>query len=164
MTFSHVGICTADIEKSLKFYIDALGFEPWASFKAGPEFIAQHGGEGELEINAHFLRRDGMQLELLHFAKPGHQGQAVARPMNQLGITHFGILVEDIDAAMAAVRSLGGTVMTETRVTHHTPEGLFQDSIFCTDPNGVRIELMYLPDSGWKEQISVGRARNGEVY
>jgi catechol 2,3-dioxygenase-like lactoylglutathione lyase family enzyme len=158
MTFSHVGVCTADIEASLRFYIEALGFEPWAKFNAGKEFLPQHGGEGELAINAHFLRRDGMQLELLEFVQPGYQGDARPRPMNQLGITHFGMLVEDIEAAMDAVRAFGGTVLKETRVRNRTVEGLLQDSIFCTDPNGVRIELMYLPESGWKEAISVGRA------
>ena len=63
--------------------------------------------------------------------------------MNQLGLTHLSIRVDDIDATAAAIESLGGSVVRSTRTA--LPFGdVTLDFVYCTDPDGVRIELMDL--------------------
>ena len=37
-TFSHFGICVSDLDQSLRFYCDALGFEKAESHEIGREF------------------------------------------------------------------------------------------------------------------------------
>jgi lactoylglutathione lyase len=64
--------------------------------------------------------------------------------MNQLGLTHLSVRVDDVDAVAEAVDNLGGTVVEGTRTTFDTP-GALLDFVYCTDPDGVRIELMRLP-------------------
>ncbi len=64
--------------------------------------------------------------------------------MNQLGLTHLSVRVDDIDTVAEAVESLGGTVVAGTRTTMELP-GASLDFVYCTDPDGVRIELMHLP-------------------
>ena len=41
--FSHFGICVSDLERSLRFYCDALGFEKAESHAIGSEFARAHG-------------------------------------------------------------------------------------------------------------------------
>jgi catechol 2,3-dioxygenase-like lactoylglutathione lyase family enzyme len=142
-TFSHLGICVSDLERSLRFYCEALGFLPAESHSVGDEF----GPLMELDsvsLRSQFIRRDGVAIELLHFTSPDQAGEPVRRPMNQIGLTHLSVRVDDIDAVAARVESLGGTVVVGTRTTFDLA-GTPLDFVYCTDPDGVRIELMNIP-------------------
>ena len=65
--------------------------------------------------------------------------------MNQLGLTHLSIRVDDVAAVAATLEALGGTVLADSRTTFDLP-GASLDFVYCTDPDGVRIELMHLPE------------------
>ncbi len=142
MTFSHIGICVSDLERSVRFYCEGLGFELVQSHTVGQEF----GRLMELEdvvLQSRFVSRDGISVELLHFDSPGHSGEPVRRPMNQLGITHLSLRVGDLDAVAQVIESFGGTVLGGTRTTFGSSDALA--FVYCTDPDGVRIELMHIP-------------------
>ena len=145
LTFSHLGICVSDLERSLRFYREGLGFEPAMSATVGNEFGGLMELAGEIVLQSRFLRRDGVSIELLRFDSPGHQGNPTRRPMNQLGLTHLSLRVEDVDAVAAVIREFGGTVLEQTRTKLKNPDGSSMDFVYCTDPDGVRIELMRLP-------------------
>jgi predicted enzyme related to lactoylglutathione lyase len=51
--------------------------------------------------------------------------------------------VGDLDAVARVVESFGGSVLWSTRTTFGSSGAL--DFVYCTDPDGVRIELMHLP-------------------
>jgi catechol 2,3-dioxygenase-like lactoylglutathione lyase family enzyme len=144
LTYSHFGICVSDLERSLRFYCDGLGFTPSSSFDVGPEFGTLMEIEG-VQVESRFLRRDGLSVELLHYLAPGHVGEAVRRPVNQLGLTHLCFKVDDVDVAAEAVATHGGTVLTHTRTTFDGGDAGPMDFVYCTDPDGTRIELMRVP-------------------
>jgi catechol 2,3-dioxygenase-like lactoylglutathione lyase family enzyme len=144
-TFSHVGICVSDLERSLRFYCEGLGFELVESYTVGTEFGGLMEVKGDVVLQSRFITRDGMRLELLRFDAPGSQGAASRRPMNQLGLTHLSVRVVDVDAIAAVIRELGGSVLDHTRTKIDNPDGSKSDFVYCTDPDGVRIELMNLP-------------------
>lgn len=135
--FSHIGICCIDAARSERFYCEALGFTAAESYQVGNEV----GGTMELEgvrLLSKFLRRpDGISIELLHFDTPDAFGPRDRRPMNQFGLTHMSFYVDDLEATLARVREHGGTVHEHTR-----SDLGFLKLIFCTDPDGVRVELM----------------------
>jgi glyoxylase I family protein len=139
--FSHMGICVSDAVKSVKFYCEALGFEERWHRMLGNELSALVGIEPELAFEVHIVVKDGFVIELIHFFRPDNVGSSTAKPMNQLGFTHLSFRVEDIDAMAARIEALGGKVLRSTRTA-----ALGGDVIFCTDPDGTRIELMRLPD------------------
>ena len=143
-SFSHIGVCVSDLERSLRFYTEALGFEESSSFDVGPEFGRLMEVEG-VQLQSRFVRRDGTSIELLHFVEPGHVGPSERRQLNQLGLTHLSFKVDDVDATAAAVERCGGTVLANTRTTFGEGEGRL-DFVYCTDPDGTRVELMNLPD------------------
>ncbi len=142
VTFSHVGICVSDLERSVRFYCEGLGFELVQSHTVGAEF-GRLMEVDDVALQSRFVSRDGMSIELLHFDSPGHRGEPVRRPMNQLGITHLSLRVGDLDAVARVVESFGGSVLWSTRTTFGSSGAL--DFVYCTDPDGVRIELMHLP-------------------
>jgi catechol 2,3-dioxygenase-like lactoylglutathione lyase family enzyme len=143
VTFSHLGMCVSDLERSVRFYCEGLGFELVQSHTVGEEFARLMELEGVV-LQSRFVRRDGVSIELLHFDSPGHRGEPVRRPMNQLGITHLSLRVRDLDAVAKDIQLLGGEVVTSTRTTFGSADATL-DFVYCTDPDGVRIELMRLP-------------------
>jgi lactoylglutathione lyase len=139
-SFSHFGICVSDLDRSLRFYCDGLGFEPTQLHRVGPEFGTLMEIDG-VSVRSQFLRRDHLSIELLFYDAPGCVGEPVRRPVNQLGLTHLNFRVDDVEGVAARLRELGGTVLEHTRTTF----GPEMDFVYCTDPDGTRIELMKLP-------------------
>lgn len=136
--FSHYGICVTDLESSTRFYVEALGFTKAEVFTVGSEFATLMGLE-DVQLTSQFLEKDGVRLELLAFAVPGVLGEVTMRPINKLGLTHLSFRVDDVDAAAALVAEHGGTVHADTRTTMGD-----LDFVYCSDPNGTRVELMKL--------------------
>lgn len=136
---SHVGVCVAELERSLAFYRDGLGFRERRRLEVSGEETETLLGVGGVDLVAVFLERDGVQLELLHYRSPGHRGAGEPRPMNALGLTHLSLAVDDLDAVVATLEHAGARVLRATRV--HNPE-LGANAIFVTDPDGTRIELV----------------------
>ena len=143
LSFSHLGICVSDLERSVRFYCQGLGFEPVASHQVGAEFGSLMEVE-DLQLDSRMLMRDGVTIELLGYRSPATTGDGSRRPMNQLGLTHLSLRVDDVDGVAATIEALGGTVVPATRTTFDLPETRM-DFLYCTDPDGVRIELMDLP-------------------
>jgi catechol 2,3-dioxygenase-like lactoylglutathione lyase family enzyme len=141
-TFSHFGICVRDLETSLRFYCEALGFEVAEHHDIGSEF-AQLMDLPTVALTSQFIRKGSTAIELLSFAEPTPFGDGERRAVNQLGLTHLSFRVSDVEAVADKIVELGGTRVETSRTTIDfggTPLAF----LYCTDPNGVRIELMDL--------------------
>jgi catechol 2,3-dioxygenase-like lactoylglutathione lyase family enzyme len=137
--FSHVGVCVSDLARSIAFYRDGLGFREARRLDVSGDAPETLLGLRDVDLQAVFLERDGVVLELLHFVSPEHRGSGEPRPMNALGLTHLSVAVEDLDGAAASLEAAGGRVMRATRVRN---EELGARAVFATDPDGTRIELV----------------------
>jgi catechol 2,3-dioxygenase-like lactoylglutathione lyase family enzyme len=135
IAISHVGICTSNLERSVRFYTEALGFVLEYYVEVGPPFDVLTELPG-IKSRVGFFRQDGLRIELIGYDRPGVVGTAERLPMNQVGMTHLSLVVDDIDAVTKRIVTFGGRVYPETQVA--TPKGQL---LFCTDPDGVRVEL-----------------------
>lgn len=131
--FSHVGLCVSDLDRSLAFYRDGLGFT-----EAGRLDVTGEAAETLLQIHdvdlcAVFLERDGLRIELLHYRHPSHRGSGEPRPMNALGLTHLSLRVDDLGATLATLEKNGARVLRASRTDR---------AVFVVDPDGIRIELV----------------------
>ena len=100
--------------------------------------------EGEVALSSVYLGLSGMRLELWHFEQPVAERTA-ARPMNSIGLTHFALRVDDIDAAIARAEAHGGRCLPATRTRANT-DGFQSDIVYVLDPDGVRVELLWMPE------------------
>jgi catechol 2,3-dioxygenase-like lactoylglutathione lyase family enzyme len=140
--FSHIGICVSDLERSLRFYCGALGFEQAESHAIGTEFAALMDLP-DVAVTSQFIRREGTAIELLAFSEPEPFGPTGRRAVHQLGLTHLSFRVADVEAVAARVVALGGTRVGTSRTS--IPFGdTSLEFVYCTDPDGVRVELMDL--------------------
>ena len=144
--FSPLGICVSDLDLSLRFYCEVLGFVVAESHDIDDEF----GRLMELEnvkLRSQFIQHEnGMRLELLFFDSPAADGDRIRRRVNQYGLTHLSFRVDDIETDAKKVREFGGEVHDHTRTTFGEGDEAL-DFVYCSDPDGVRIELMKLPDT-----------------
>ena len=138
---SHVGICVSDLERSVRFYCEGLGFEQAESFTVGDEFAALMEMDS-VQLTSQFLRREGQAIELLSFIHPEPEGERTRRPVNTFGLTHLSFRVDDVAEAATKLEELGGTVHATTRTT--MADGVM-DFVYCSDPDGTRVELMKIP-------------------
>ena len=61
-----------------------------------------------LGITASYLTLDGFVLELMHYAAPGATAPFRERTMNEPGLTHLSISVDDVRATAERVAEYGG--------------------------------------------------------
>lgn len=142
--FYHLCICVSDLERSLRFYCEGLGFTRNESFRIGSDMAPLIQLEGEVALSSVYLGLSGMRLELWHFEQPVAERTA-ARPMNSIGLTHFALRVDDIDAAIARAEAHGGRCLPATRTRANT-DGFQSDIVYVLDPDGVRVELLWMPE------------------
>jgi len=135
--FSHFGICVSDLERSL-----ALGFEKAESHAIGSEFAGLMDLP-DVEVTSQFIRRGPTAIELLAFSEPAPFGERRRRAVNQLGLTHLSFRVRDVAATTERIVALGGAVVESSR-TAIDLGGTALEFVYCTDPDGVRVELMDL--------------------
>ena len=111
-SLNHINLNVSDIERSVRFYQQALGLVE--NFRAGPRmvFLSPRGGDDVITL---------------------HQ----AEPIGPRGVAHFGFDIEggDLDDAVAAVVKAGGKLLDRGA---HAPGVLYA---YVTDPDGYVIEL-----------------------
>jgi catechol 2,3-dioxygenase-like lactoylglutathione lyase family enzyme len=132
VAFNHIGLCVTDVERSRAFYEGALGFRSWWEFDAPDQATEKLLGlSPPLGLHAAYMVRDGLVLELLHYSQ-GEHPRPRPRAMDEPGLTHISVAVQDIPAALERVRQLGGEVLEQTDVGA---------GIMVHDPDGQLVEL-----------------------
>jgi len=144
LTFSHRGVCVSDLAASLRFYTDGLGFEVETDYGVmASEEMALTTEIPDIELHPVMLKHpDGFKLELLAFENPPAFGPRERRATNQFGLVHLSFYVDDIDTAAERLRQAGGHVVEESRAHYADNQTTM---LYCTDPDGTRIELMHDP-------------------
>ena len=140
--FSHVGVCVSDLDASLRFYCEGLGFEPSDGFDLTDELLPGLDRAlevpGPVAVRSQMITRGPIRIELLAYGTPAPTG-APSTSRGQLGLTHLTFSVgrvEDVDALAAHLVACGGTVLADTNVD----AGI--RILFLTDPDGTRVELL----------------------
>lgn len=137
--FSHVGICVSELERSLAFYRDALGFREVHRFDVAGDAPETLLGLRDVDLEAVFLERDGVRIELLSYRSPPHRGSGEPRPMNALGLTHLSLRVDDLADTIIALERAGARILHGTRTWNGERAS---GAVFAVDPDGTRIELI----------------------
>ena len=140
----HVNVNCSDVARSRGFYVDGCGLVD--GVRTAPEG-AQPGvafGLDRARWDAWILVGangfDGGAIDLLEWKEPPPIG-APAGALYESGFQRLGLLVTDLDRAIANTAARGGTVWSEPNV-HHLPNRREIRIIFVNDPDGTAIELV----------------------
>ena len=121
----HIAIRTHDVEKTAAFYKEAFGLE--------------QVGIGQSGI---YLTDGRLNIAILNF-----RGVVEGETM-KLGVDHIGFQVDDVDAAVARIKNLGGKSLNERREVTHAdpaqPQSYFE--VKCIGPEDQVIDVS---NAGW---------------
>ena len=142
LRLTHIGICVADLEQSVRFYRDLLGFNVRSDLQVQGEPTDTLLRLPDVDLHAVYVERDGTRIELLHYVSPGAVGEGEARSMNQRGLSHLALRVDDLAATVQTLRAAGVRILDETRID---VPAFSTAAVFVCDPDGTLIELLQSP-------------------
>jgi catechol 2,3-dioxygenase-like lactoylglutathione lyase family enzyme len=132
--FNHTGLVVSDLERSKRFYREVLGFAFWYEIQPPDQFTAKLNClEPPLGTTASYLVLDGFVLELLHYRAEGKVVPFRRRSMDEPGLTHLSISVDDIHTTAEKAVGYGGEIVAESDI------GV---ALFIRDPDGQLLELL----------------------
>ena len=135
----HSGIVVANLEESLSFYRDMLGFRVVVQAEeSGPFIDTILGMRDTIVVTVKMECIDGQKIELLDYrtnkrkSEPGN--------INDIGITHIAVEVKDLAALYRNIIDAGTEFISAPAMN---PEGSAKVA-FCRAPEGTYIELVEL--------------------
>jgi lactoylglutathione lyase len=132
--YNHIGQVVTDLERSKRFYQEVFGFALWYEIQPHDHATAKLLGLAPpLDLTAAYLTLDTFVLELMHYAAPGVTAPFEARTMNQPGLTHLSMSVDDVHTTAERAVAFGGQIIEESDVGA---------ALFVRDPDGQLIELL----------------------
>lgn len=138
----HVGIQVADLERSVTFYRDLLGFEVVFQWNPQADYIRTMVGYPSPDIHAAVLRLPGdtgVFLEILEYRNVDRE-PVDTRTANP-GTAHIAFFVDDCDALYEELVAKGvRSVSAPVTPTIGPNEG--GRAVYMIDPDGIRVELI----------------------
>jgi catechol 2,3-dioxygenase-like lactoylglutathione lyase family enzyme len=134
----HVGLVVTDLEKSLKFWCDMMGFVVSRQMEeSGPHIDAMMGLKDVRVTTAKLSAPDGNLLELLFFHSHKDKLNWEGKPYST-GLTHIALTVQDLDETCRRLQQAGVTFPAESQ---RSPDGMVK-VIYATGPEGLLLELV----------------------
>jgi catechol 2,3-dioxygenase-like lactoylglutathione lyase family enzyme len=143
----HVGFTVPDLEEATHFLVDVLGCEYLYSlgpFRSDDDWMSEHLAvhpRAEVVENRFFRCGDQAVFEVFHYESPD-QRQALPRN-SDIGGHHLALYVDDLDAAVAYLRSRGVRVLAGPTASKGPAEG--NRWIYFLAPWGMQFELVSYP-------------------
>lgn len=144
---AHLGVTVTDLDHAAAWYEDVLGFEALGT----PVEVLDGGGyAGELAATvfgagfggfrqAHLASANGAALELFEFLHPPSEPRADNFDFRRTGISHFCVVVPDVERTARRIAARGGR--RRTREVKEIFPGEPYRTCFCEDPFGNVVEL-----------------------
>ncbi len=153
--FAHAAICVPDVEEAVRWYSDILGLTVLSPpYLMEGEAIERDMGEllpSPVAVKAAIvgLGADDHVIELIEYPKVGIPTEPVPPTVARLGLTHIGLVCDDIDRTRADLESRG----VEFIVTGVANVARLHTTWFC-DPWGTVFILIEKQDTArpyWRQ-------------
>lgn len=141
----HTGFTVANIDRSLAFWRDVLGFELSHRAHHTGDLASEVTGVPGAEISIAVLKAPGHRIELLEYHAPPDRKRTDLRPCD-IGSVHVALMVDDLDAVLSTIAASGWSAVGKPQVLKTGPNA-GRRIVYVRDPDGATIELMQPPSS-----------------
>ena len=153
----HTGITVSNLESSLAFWRDVLGFELSHTAHQKGELAQEITGVQGAEIRLAVLKTPGgHKIELLEYLAPANRKRANLRPCD-VGSVHVALLVEDLDVVLAQIGASGWEPGGKPQRLNTGPNA-GKRVVYVRDPDGTTIELMQVPKQNLSTDLKLARS------
>ena len=133
----HAGITVSDLETSLRFYRDFLGFQIAKQMEESGDYIDKVSALKDVNVTTIKLAStNGQMIELLKYHS--HPGEQSSRKICDIGLTHIAFTVDDLDREYKKLQKEGVLFNSPPQLS---PDG-YAKLAFCRAPEGTLIELV----------------------
>jgi catechol 2,3-dioxygenase-like lactoylglutathione lyase family enzyme len=140
----HTGITVSNLERSLAFWRDVLGFKLSHTAHQKGELAQEITGVEGAEIKLAVLKTPGgHKIELLEYLAPADRKRANLRPCD-VGSVHIALLVDHLGAILSKIAASGWTAAGKPQLLKIGPNA-GKRVIYVRDPDGTTIEFMQMP-------------------
>ncbi len=139
----HTGITVTNLELSVAFWQDVLGFELSHRAHHTGELASEVTGVPGAEISIAVLKGYGHKIELLEYLAPANRKNVDLRPCD-VGSVHVALMVDNLDAVLSTIAASGWRAAGEPQ-TLNTGPNTGKRVVYVRDPDGTTIELMQPP-------------------
>lgn len=140
----HTGITVTNLERSLTFWRDVLGFELSHRAHQTGDLASEITGVPGAEISLAVLKTPtGHKIELLEYLAPPERKHIEPRPCD-VGSVHIALTVDDLDAVLSAISASGWKAAGEPQTLRSGPNA-GKRVVYVRDPDGTTIEFMQPP-------------------
>jgi catechol 2,3-dioxygenase-like lactoylglutathione lyase family enzyme len=136
----HTGITVSNLERSLAFWRDVLGFELSHRAHQTGELAREITGVDGAEISLAVLKAPGHKIELLEYHAPADQKHVDLKPCD-VGSVHVALTVDNLDAVLSAIAASGWQAAGKPQ-TLTTGPNAGKRVVYVRDPDGTIIEFM----------------------
>ena len=138
----HTGITVSNLERSLAFWQNVLGFELSHRAHQTSELASEITGVPGAEISLAVVKAPGgHKIELLEYLAPTDRKQHVDLRPCDVGHVHIALTVDDIDAVLNAIAASGWKAAGKPQTLQSGPN-TGKRVIYVRDPDGATIEFM----------------------
>ena len=143
MAADHTGITVSNLELSLAFWRDVLGFEPSHRAHHAGDLASKVTGVPGAEISIAVLKGYGHKIELLEYLAPPTRKHVDLKPCD-VGSAHVAFTVDNLDAVLTTITASGWQAAGEPQTLKSGPNA-GKRVIYVRDPDGTTIEFMQPP-------------------
>jgi glyoxylase I family protein len=140
----HTGITVSNLQRSVAFWRDVLGFELSHTAHQKGELAQEITGVEGAELKLAVLRAPGdHKIELLEYLAPADRARANLRPC-EVGFVHIALLVDDLDVVLERIATSGWKAAGKPQRLQSGPNA-GKRVAYVRDPDGTTIEFMEPP-------------------
>ena len=138
----HTGITVSNLERSLVFWRDVLGFELSHTADQTGEMAKEITGVEGAELKLAVLKAPGgHKIELLQYlSPPDRKKHADVRPCD-VGSVHVALLVDDLEPILQGISASGWKAAGQPQTLKSGPNA-GKRVVYMRDPDGTTIEFM----------------------
>jgi catechol 2,3-dioxygenase-like lactoylglutathione lyase family enzyme len=140
----HTGITVRNLERSLAFWRDALGFELSHTPHHTGALASEVTGVPGAEIKIAVLKGYGHKIELLEYLAPANRNAHPDLRPCDVGHLHVAFVVDDLDSMLETIAAAGWKAAGTTQTLMAGPNA-GRRVVYVRDPDSTTIELMELP-------------------
>ncbi|MBS1843168.1 MAG: VOC family protein [Actinobacteria bacterium] len=141
MKVDHFSFTVSDLDRSVAFYVESLGFEATEEpAEIEGDWLSQITGFDGIRLRLVFLRLGEVSLELIQYLNPVGAPHQESRTCD-VGNAHLALEVPDVDALRSHFEAAGGRFVSDPVAIPSGPLA-GRPIAYGVDPDGIVIELI----------------------
>lgn len=143
----HTGLTVADLDRSLAFYRDLLGFEVVLEQEKKGGYLGAIVGQPDAHVRMAHVKLPGSdhRLELFQYLLP--RGEEPSEPLEpwRIGPTHVCLIVDELQAVHDWLGAAGVDSFLSAPIEVDTGANAGGKALYLRDPDGVLLEFLQPP-------------------